>query len=289
MTRLMQVDVFCTQRLSGNPLAVFVDPPDLPAALYQAWAREMNLSESIFVWPDGPDRYRARIFTPVQELGFAGHPTLGAAWVLRELGWLLGPSATQVTEAGSARVFFDPGGTIWLEPPVRELGELVDPAAAGAALGIPTLWMVPALPPQAASVGVGHLIVQLQPGHVATLRPNLGRVTALLEEQGLAGVLAWTFSGAGRVHSRLFAPVAGVLEDPATGSAAAALGVVLTQAAGVTEPTRYTISQGSEVGRPSELLLAINQTAPGSIAVGGRVVPVFSADVDMNPQADARS
>ena len=282
MTRLMQVDVFSGRPLGGNPLAVFVDPPELPASAYQAWAREMNLSETIFVWPESADQYLARIFTPAQELGFAGHPTLGAAWVLRELGALSGPAATQITAAGPARVHFDQTGTVWFEPPARELGDLLDAAAVGAALGIPTLWMVPGLPPQAASVGVGHLTVQLEPGHVANLAPNVGRVKELLEHHGLTGMLVWSFSGAGRVHARVFAPAAGVLEDPATGSAAAALGVVLTQAAGVTEPTRYTISQGAEVGRPSELLLAVNHTAARSIAVGGRVAPVFSAEVDLN-------
>lgn len=287
MTQLMQVDVFSTARLGGNPLAVFVDPPALPDAQYQAWAGEMNLSESIFVWPESPERYRARIFTPTRELGFAGHPTLGAAWALHQIGRLEGISATQVTGAGTARVSYEPDGTVWFQPPVRKVADLVDPGAVGAALGIPTLWIVPGLPPQAAWVGVGHLAVQLQPGHVSTLTPNRERMTRLLEAHNLAGVLVWSFTTAARIHARAFAPAAGVWEDPATGSAAAALGVILTQAAGVTEPTRYVISQGIEIRRPSELLLTVNHTGPGSVAVGGRVAPVFATEVEMDEQPTA--
>ncbi|MDA8199047.1 MAG: PhzF family phenazine biosynthesis protein [Thermaerobacter sp.] len=281
MTQLMQVDVFSAARLGGNPLAVFVDPPTLSDDRYQAWAREMNLSESIFVWPESSERYRARIFTPTCELGFAGHPTLGAAWALHHLGHLEGASATQVTEAGASPVSYESDGTVWFQPPARELANLVDPPAVGAALGIPTLWMELALPPQAAWVGVGHLAVQLQSDHVATVKPNLERITRLLEAHHLAGVLVWSFTAAARIHARVFVPAAGVEEDPATGSAAAVLGVILTQAAGVTEPTRYVISQGVEMGRPSEVLLTVNHTGPGSVAVGGRVAPVFVTEVEM--------
>ncbi len=284
MTQLMQVDVFSARPLGGNPLAVFVDPPLLPDDRYQAWAREMNLSESIFVWPDSPERYRARIFTPRRELRFAGHPTLGAAWALRHMGKLAGTSATQVTGAGDAEVSYEPDGTVWFQPPERQVGDLLDPGEVGAALGIPTLWMVPALPPQAAWVGVGHLAVQLQSHHVASLQPNFARLTRLLEANHLTGAMVWTFTAAARIHARVFAPAAGVEEDPATGSSAAALGVILTQAAGVTEPTRYVISQGAEIQRPSELLLAVNHTGVGSVAVGGRVTRVFAAEVDMEEQ-----
>jgi trans-2,3-dihydro-3-hydroxyanthranilate isomerase len=283
MTQLMQVDVFSAERLGGNPLAVFVDPPTLSDARCQAWAREMNLSESIFVWPEAPNRYRARIFTPTRELGFAGHPTLGAAWVLHQMGKLEGTSATQVTNAGAAQVSYEPDGKVWFQPPVRELRDLAEPADVGAALGIPTLWLEPGLPPQAAWVGVGHLAVQLQLDHVGTLNPNFARMTRLLEAHHLAGVLVWSFTAAARIHARAFAPAAGVLEDPATGSAAAALGVILTQVAGVTEPTRYVISQGVEMGRPSEVLLTVNHSGPGSVAVGGRVAPVFATEVAMDP------
>jgi trans-2,3-dihydro-3-hydroxyanthranilate isomerase len=281
MTKLVHVDVFTRTRLGGNPLAVFIDPPRLEASEFQAWAREMNLSETIFVWPAATDRYEARIFTPAAELGFAGHPTLGAAHVLRRMGAISGDRATQVTPAGEAVVTYAEDGSVWFSPPAAILGDVIDPAAVGAALGIPTLWISPELPPQAASVGVGHLVVQVQPGHVGSVRPNLARLSDLLEENRLTGLMLWTFAGPGRLHARVFAPGASVPEDPATGSAAAALGVILTQAAGVTDATRYTIWQGAEILRPSEITLVVNHRAVGSIAVGGHVVEVFSADVDM--------
>lgn len=287
MTQLMQVDVFSGRPLGGNPLAVFVDPPALQDDQYQAWAREMNLSESIFVWPESRERYRARIFTPTRELGFAGHPTLGAAWALQHTGRLWGRAATQVTESGAARVSWEPDGAVWFEPPVRRLAELVEPQEVGAALGIPTLWLESGLPPQSAWVGVGHLVVQLRSDHVSTVKPNLDRLTRLLDAHNLVGVMVWSFTAAARIHARVFAPAAGVIEDPATGSAAAALGVILTEAAGVTEPTRYVISQGTEMGRPSEVLLAVNHVRSGSVAVGGSVAPVFAAEVEMDGQPSA--
>jgi len=287
MSQLLHVDVFTEQRLGGNPLAVFVDPPQLDASQYQAWASEMNLSESIFVWAEAEDRYRARIFTPRRELGFAGHPTLGAAAVLRSLGAITRPAATQVTSSGACRIWYDTAperaGLVWFEPPVGEPGEVLDRREVGSALGIPTLWISENLPPQTASVGISHLVVQIHPDHVSTIQPNLARVAELLEAHQLTGVMVWAFTGANRVHARTFAPAVGVGEDPATGSAAAALGVILSRAAGVTDPTRYLISQGAEVNRPSVLWLTLNQRALGAIAVGGAVQPVYQAEVDLNP------
>lgn len=278
-TTLLQVDVFAEERLGGNPLAVFVSPPDLSRERMQAWAREMNLSETVFVWPLSKTRYRARIFTPAEELPFAGHPSLGAAWCMQALG--LGDSRlTQETAAGRTELWADAGDTLWLSPPGGEMGVEVPVEAAAAALGVPTLWISRDHPPQVASAGLPHLLVHLDLDQVGGIRPPMGRMRDVLTRLGIGGLMVWSFTSSHRIHARGFAPGYGVDEDPATGSAAAALGVYLIKAAGVTDAHTYQIAQGSEIGRPSLIQLALNLEGPGSIAVGGQVLSVFQTALE---------
>jgi trans-2,3-dihydro-3-hydroxyanthranilate isomerase len=275
MTTLVQVDVFGDAVLAGNPLAVFVNAPELPTARYQAWAREMNLSETVFLWPKADrQRYRCRIFTPFRELPFAGHPTIGAAWTLSWLG-LIGEEALQETEAGLTTVQVQADGMTWLTPPTGVLGARVPAAEAAEALGIPTLWVSEERPPQIASAGLPHLLVHLDIDEIASVRPPMDRMRQVLDQWGAGGLLVWAFEpGGNRVHARGFAPGYGVDEDPATGSAAAALGVYLKEAAGVTHRVTYTMHQGREIGRPSTLHIELGRPGAG-LRVGGRVVPVF--------------
>jgi trans-2,3-dihydro-3-hydroxyanthranilate isomerase len=276
---LIHVDVFAGEPLTGNPLAVFIDPPALSDERYRAWAREMNLSETTFAWPraDGTG-YDCRIFTPERELPFAGHPTLGTAWALCRQG-LVGPVVKQHTAAGVTSVTID-DDMAWMVPPMGEVGREVPVTAAADALGIPSRWISPDRPPQVASAGLPVLLVHLEPDRVAGLRPPADRLARTLERIGVGGVMVWAFAGAGRLHVRVFGPGYGIAEDPATGSAAAALGVYLQRAAGVTDPMAYELHQGAEVGRPSILHLRLNDRGFGELRVGGRVVPVFEAVVE---------
>jgi trans-2,3-dihydro-3-hydroxyanthranilate isomerase len=278
MTILAHVDVFADGLLSGNPLAVFVDPPEAPGERYQAWAREMNLSETAFAWPtaDGT-RYRARIFTPRQELPFAGHPTLGTAVVLHRLG-RVGRDLVQETAAGETRVTIE-ADRAWLTPPTGLVGPMVPAKDAAEALGVPSLYLSPDRPPQVVSAGLPYLLVSFEQDHLAQLKPPLARMAAILHRHGVGALMAWAFMDSTQIHARVFAPSHGIDEDPATGSAAAALGVYLRQAAGMTQAVTYAVRQGVEVGRPSTLELRLNdRQAP--VRVGGRVVPVFQTTIE---------
>ncbi len=277
---LMQVDVFTAELLGGNPLAVFVNPPEGVATVrLQAWAREMNLSETTFVWVDDAHHYRSRIFTPAHELPFAGHPTLGAVAALAAKGLVESP-VTQTTAAGAVECTRDADGMWWMTPPPGRLGASVGVPTAADALGIAPDSVRDAHPPRVVAAGLGHLLVNVEPSAVSRLLPSFAQMQTVLAglEGSVGGLYAWAFSGAGTIHARMFAPGHGVNEDAATGSAAADLGWYLVYGAGVTDPSRFLIRQGLEMGRPSELHLRLNVDGV-PVAVGGRVVPVFEARV----------
>ena len=266
------VDVFARQRLTGNPLAVFPSAPDLSTELMQAIAREMNLSETTFVHSAEGSRYGMRIFTPGAELPFAGHPTLGTAWVLRDMGSINGGAFIQETPAGETAVAFE-GDEVWMdragdggidvpdvERAANELG--VDAASVGA------VWDGPAgaaeLRPAVADCGIRQLMVPL-----ASLGQLRGiRASDISEPQDTQGAYCFVRTGPNEVAARFFAAGLGVTEDAATGSAAAGLGLYLGQRVG---SGRIAISQGDQIGRPSTLQVSFE---PGRVRVGGRVEPV---------------
>ncbi|MGH2728535.1 MAG: PhzF family phenazine biosynthesis protein, partial [Actinomycetota bacterium] len=233
--RYRLVDVFAREPLAGNALAVFPDPGAVDPARMPRIAREMNLSETTFVTAIRPDGYDLRIFTPADELPFAGHPTLGTAWVLRELGAVAGDRVIQRSEAGETPVEFD-GDRVWLErtgtpgEDIDDVAEVVGsigaPADAvgfdAAALGGASAVLRPAI----ADAGVAQLMLPLSsPEVVAALRaPPWVRITG--------GVFCFAPLGRGRVKARFFAPGLGVTEDPGTGSACAGLGLYLGARAG---------------------------------------------------------
>ncbi len=277
---LIQVDVFSAELLGGNPLAVFVNPPeDLPTSRFQAWAREMNLSETSFVWVDDAHHYHSRIFTPTHELPFAGHPTLGTVAALAARDLVESP-VMQTTAAGSVECTRDESGMWWMTPPPGQLGEAVPAAAAAEALGVAPESIREEHPPRVVAAGLAHLLVNVEASAVARLAPSFTRMQTVLDglEGSVGGLYAWAFSAPGLIHARMFAPGHGVNEDAATGSAAADLGWFLVRGAGVTDPGHFVIRQGLEIGRPSELHLRL-RVGGVPVAVGGRVVPVFEAAV----------
>lgn len=265
------VDVFTDIPLEGNPVAVFADGQGLDDAVMQAAARELNLSETVFLLPgdEGADA-RARIFTPRVELPFAGHPVLGAAVLLGERS---GSEAVRVgTGSGVVRVALERrSGRVaygeMLQPiPTWQLFDR--PEELLGALGVP----VSQLPIEVYDNGPRHAFVQLAgEDQVALLRPDLGALTAL----GEFGVSCFAVSE-DRVKTRMFGPGLGVPEDPATGSAAGPLAVHLARHGRIGWGQWIEIRQGAEIGRRS-VLRARAEGSPAAVqrvVVGGGAVVV---------------
>jgi trans-2,3-dihydro-3-hydroxyanthranilate isomerase len=266
--RYLVVDVFARAPLEGNGLAVYPDPGSVDPERMQRIAREMNLSETSFVTAIRPDGYDVRIFTPGQELPFAGHPTLGTAWTLGHIGAISGNRVVQRSEAGETPVTFE-GPRAWLERggtvgnDLREVGETCDVLEIGeGSVGFDagSLGAGPAaLRPAVADSGVPQLMLPLATvSVVAGLRapPTLAHVQ---------GVYCFAPLGPRRIKARFFAPDFGVSEDPATGSAAAGLGLYLGSRIGAID---FEIEQGAEIGRPSFISV---RAEPGRVRVGGEV------------------
>lgn len=283
----VQVDVFADGPYSGNPLAVFPEAGALKGAQMQAIASEMALSETAFVTAASSDRYEVRIFTPVQELSYAGHPTLGTAWVLRRAGVLTEERVEQRTAAGTAAITFA-GDTVSMERSGSAEPDLgaTDPGAHArlaralsldeAAIGLEAreLGRPGRLLPAFADAGMRHLIVPLRD------LDALARVSVVPQAIAALGAIgAYCFApvAAGRVRARAQLPGIGIAEDPATGSAAAALGLYLAARTG---PIDLTVEQGAEIGRPSRLVVA----ARGStVKVGGRCALVLTGRLEALP------
>jgi trans-2,3-dihydro-3-hydroxyanthranilate isomerase len=270
--RYVVADVFTDRPLEGNPVAVFTDGRGLSDQEMQQLARELNLSESVFVLPSEADAHaRIRIFTPSAELPFAGHPTLGSAFVLAaplqapvvrlETGMGVVPVAL---EREQDRIAFGR-----MEQPLPTWEAFAADEALFAALGVGGS----ELPVEVYENGPRFVYVALgSEDEVAALRPDFN---ALLDLPGLVGVDCFAGSG-GRWKSRMFAPGSGVAEDPATGSAAGPLAVHLARHGRIGFGEEIEISQGAEIGRPSTLYARVDGSAEQleRVEVGGRAVIV---------------
>jgi trans-2,3-dihydro-3-hydroxyanthranilate isomerase len=268
--RYVICDVFTDRPLAGNQLAVFTDARGLDADLMQALACEMGFAESTFVLPATAGGHaRMRIFTPKVELPFAGHPTLGTAFVvgeatqLREVVLETGAGLVPVRlEREGARVVFG-----WMTQPTPRVVPFVREEDLRAALGVTRS----ELPVECYDNGIAHVYVALPSRDaVATLRPDLGRLAAV----AAGGVNV--FAGEGDSwKTRMFAPGAGVAEDAATGSAAGPLAWHLARHGRVSAGRTIRIEQGAEIGRPSVLYArATGATDAPVIEVGGAAVTV---------------
>ncbi len=262
-------DVFTDRPLEGNPLAVFTDGRSLDTRTMQALARELNLSETTFVLP--PERgghAKVRIFTPYRELPFAGHPTLGTAFVLG--GALELPELRLELEAGIVPVRLEREGARvafgWMTQPDPRPLQFDEGAAVLDALGVSRTQ----LPLVAYENGPEHVLVMLDSAEaVASLQPNF----SALARAARFGVSVFHAEGRSS-RARYFAPSAGISEDPATGSAAGPIAVFLHEHGLLAPNETLTISQGTEVGRPSTLYARLVCADPGSspalrVEVGG--------------------
>jgi trans-2,3-dihydro-3-hydroxyanthranilate isomerase len=270
--RYVLCDVFTDEALAGNQLAVFTDARDLDAPTMQRLARETNLSETVFcLRPSVPDAdVRIRIFTPTRELPFAGHPTLGSAFVLA------GPLSKMVirleTGAGIVPVELERDGARIvfgrMEQPVPTWEPVADPAPIFAALGVAGS----GLPVERYDLGPGHVYIELgSPQEVASLEPDIAALARATQD----GANCFARDGA-RWKTRMFAPNHGVHEDPATGSAAGPLAIHLARHGRIGFGERIEISQGVEIGRPSVLYAEAHGSAEGieRVVVGGSAVLV---------------
>lgn len=267
----MICDVFTDTPLAGNQLAVFTDARLVPENLLQPIAREMSFSETVFVYPAAKGgNARIRIFTPFNELPFAGHPVLGSAFVLA--GPMQLPTIVLETGIGLVPVVLEREGAKiifgWMTQPLPTVS--AEPAAAAivAALG----GVTPVLPVERYVNGPTHVLVTVgSPDEVAKLAPDL----AALARATPAGVSCFAGSGL-RWKTRMFAPGHGINEDPATGSAAGPLACHLLRHGRIQPGEEIEISQGVEIGRPSTLFARAGGTRERieSVEVGGCAVTV---------------
>lgn len=267
--RIYQLDVFTDRAYAGNPLAVITDGDGLSTARMQAIAKEMNLSETVFVQKPTSNRAlaRLRIFTTVQELPLAGHPVIGTWHLLAQLGVVPAQEGAvhvlQQTGAGILPVeimFHDgrPSRVTMTQKPARFFPARVPRAALMKSLGLKPFDLHPRLPLEYVSTGIFNLMVPLRSR--ATLRRIKMDVHSLSKLISSHGVLAYCFVLAGRekVFARGMIPWE-LLEDPATGSAAGSLGAYLVRHGKLAPGKTLAITQGIEMGRPSHIAVQVNE------------------------------
>lgn len=268
--RYVVADVFTDAPLAGNQVAVFTDARDIPEEQLQPLAREINFSETVFVYPPAADGHaRIRIFTPGTELPFAGHPTLGTAFVLgqpMQLGEIrleTGAGTVPVElERNGARITFGR-----MQQPLPRIESFPEQPLLSA-VGVKRS----ELPVELYDNGVRHVYVALAAREdVARLQPDLGA----LAKVGDVGVNCFAGDGS-RWKTRMFSPAFGVHEDPATGSAAGPLAVHLARHGRIGWGEEIEIEQGAEIGRPSLLYakaIGSDETLE-RVEVGGSAVVV---------------
>jgi len=295
----VQVDVFTDERFGGNPLAVFPEAEGLTGEQMQQLAREMNLSETAFVLsPTVPEAdFKVRIFTPAKEVPFAGHPVVGTHWTLAHLGRValeapitkvrfeLGvgvlPADLYVTDGQVRRVMMT-------QDRPRFLAVLHDPGDLALGLGLPgEAILSTGLPVQLVSTGLPQLMVPVDSlADVEGLDAgdlNVAALNRVCRRMGTECVMVFTTDtvrAEATVHVRMFAPLLGVPEDPATGSANGALGAYLVHHGVVPlrpPVTEIVSEQGAEMGRPSTVYVEVDHRGDeiSAVRVGGDVVMVL--------------
>ena len=284
--RYRVVDVFTKEPLEGNPLAVFPDASGISEELQQKIARELNLSETVFVRraTRGGCAAQLRIFTPAREVKFAGHPTIGTAFVLMDERMVpIGAERFVLEEmVGPVPVQIDRGQRplIWLTTPTITFGGSYELGLCSRMVGLDGKDMLGIKPELVSAANPGIFIAVRDRDAVDRARVDtsvLAEVNAKEPEPVLVFVFAPTPEGA---YSRMFAPDLGVLEDPATGSATGPLAAFMIKhgLASGADGTRFTSEQGTRMGRRSLLHVRIHgQKGSEGIDVGGYVTPLIDA------------
>lgn len=286
--RFHQVDVFADQPLAGNPLAVFTSADGLSTDQMQAIAREMNLSETTFVMTAAAaGDARVRIFTPVAELPFAGHPTVGTACELVRLGLVeavepvtrvvleldAGPTVVEVNVRDGLPV----AATVHQGPP--RFGSQVAPEEAATVLRLATSDLHPDLPPTTVGTALMYTIIPLLSTEaLARVAPDMQILGAF--EHAHAEVYPCAFTGVTDpwVEARGLFPLLGIPEDPATGSAAGPLAAYMARAGLLSPQEERVVLQGRHVGRPSRLTVSVS-AGLADVLVGGAVQLVAQGEL----------
>jgi trans-2,3-dihydro-3-hydroxyanthranilate isomerase len=294
--RFVTLDVFTEKRLAGNPLAVVLEPDGLDTEAMQGIAREFNLSETVFVFSpeDKAHRAKLRIFTPGRELPFAGHPTVGTAVLLARIDGgdtqreliveeQIGPVHCRVKPAGR-----DSGHATFDIPRLPTIaGQVPDAATIAAALGISGADIgFDGFAAQRWSAGNPFTIVPVSGLEaIARCRPDMTRFDAAFGGDFASPFIVCreTTTPGHAFHTRMFAPGAGIAEDPATGSAAAALAGYLALHGGYDNGDHLLhVEQGYEMGRPSiiELTIKIGGGKLTGASIGGGAVVVSEGTIE---------
>ena len=256
------VDVFTDKKFGGNQLAVFRDGRGVPASTMQLIAKELNLPETVFVLPAEKDGdHRVRIFTPARELPFAGHPTVGTAYILAE-----GRDASLRLEEGVGTLTVTVrAGFSEMEQPLPTFEAVSDRMVVATSVSLEVSDLDDALPIEIGSSGNRFMFIP-----VKTLDAVKRAAPRGLTEAAYIFTTKTVDSGS-TVHGRMYAPWQGIAEDPATGSANGPLGAYLVRH-GISDGTRIVSEQGYEMGRPSLLYIRIGGTPERitSVHVGGR-------------------
>ncbi len=298
--RFFQVDVFTDRPFGGNPLAVFPEAEGLSDREMQQLAKEMNLSETTFVLPpvDARADFKVRIFTPGTEIPFAGHPVLGTHFVLTQLGRIrLQSPVTRIHQELKVGVLpvdlYVQDGQVQRVTMTQGQPEFLDtyddlPKLA-AALNVDVDEIAATqLPVQVVSTGFPQMMIPVRSlQSVQNAGPNVAALLEIGPTMSISCFMLWTretLSPTCTVHTRMFAPALGILEDPATGSASGGLGAYLIQH-GVVQPGRPTAEmiseQGYEIDRPSTVYIEVDgePNAITAVRVGGQVSPLIEGVV----------
>ena len=291
------VDVFTETRFGGNPLAVISDARGLSAEAMQRIAREFNYSESTFVLPpvDASNTARVRIFTPASESPVAGHPNVGTAFVLGRMGEIFGKPV------GDEMRFEEGAGLVAIQlarrdgqvvgagiqaPRDLEIGEQVEPAIVAACVSLqPSDIASERHAPVFASVGLEFVIAEVRSvDRLAKMQADVAAFRKAHQRHGgdaeRLSLFVYSRLSPSRVRARMFAPLTNVPEDPATGSASAALGALLASLEKGGDAFQVTIEQGVEMGRPSLIhVRADMRDGRRRVTVTGNCVPVMRGTI----------
>ena len=286
------VDVFTDCQFGGNPLAVVLDAQGLSTEHMQAIAAEFNYAETTFVLPPQDPRHTAqvRIFTPRAEMPFAGHPNVGTAFVLAQLGRVTGDSLVFEEKAGLVPMdIIREGGAVvatrLAAPQPLSIGQTIDPAIAAAAVGLTVDDIVGR--PVLASTGVTFVFAEVATRDALKRASGNGEVFSRhLPMDFTVGVLLYVPAPEHgvEIQTRMFAPLYGVPEDPATGGANVTLIGLLAHLDSRADMTlTRTIGQGFDMGRPSILQVSADKK-DGKVSatrIAGRCVPMMSGTIDL--------
>ena len=284
MLPFYMVDVFAREKYSGNQLAVVRGKEKLDSETMQKIAREINFSETTFIPLNSPeeDSWEVRIFTPEEEVPFAGHPTLGTAYVLREKIIKKPMERLELkTKAGSIPVSFE-GDMVWMRQNPPQFGPCYNGEELAPVLGLTPEDIDSRYPAQEVSTGLPFVIIPLKGlSALKQARIDRERYFKFISGKNAKSLVVFApegYSGETDMSVRVFAEYYGVPEDPATGSANGCLnGYLLQHRYGGEEEVDIKVDQGWEVGRPSLLLLQGQEIgSQKEIRVGGRVISTGS-------------